>query len=131
MDLLVRTNLTLKSFHRVVHLILHTGGRQPLGSNLSRRLSSGCLTKYSVNLNGVLSAVETCWSDEAHTHFILSDTYSDEAHTYFILSDTYSDEAHTYFILSDTYSDEAHTHFILSDTYSRERTLLMEFHLKN
>ena len=44
----------------------------------SKNFCSNYLTNFSINLDGIWYAVETCWADESHSHFILLDQYSRE-----------------------------------------------------
>ena len=49
----------------------------------SKNLCTKYLTKFSVDLNGILYTVETFWCDEPHTHFIIQ-VFKGENPTYVI-----------------------------------------------
>ena len=55
-------------------LTLIHGHRDAKKNKLLQQLSSKCL----IHWDGIWSIVETCWSNEAHTHFITSHQYSKE-----------------------------------------------------
>ena len=47
-------------------------------SGLESLMCDSYLQKLCVDLDGTWHAVKTCWSDESHTPFLLSDQYSRE-----------------------------------------------------
>ena len=43
-----------------------------------KNLCVNYLSTFEMDLNGIWHAVETCWYDQSHTHFITSDQSSNQ-----------------------------------------------------